>query len=47
MNSMLGFVELGLIILAWSLVWNFILKGWAGNHASHPAAQGLAAVYTA
>lgn len=47
MTPILGFVELGLIVLAWSLFWNFTIKGWCARHADHPAAQGLAAVYTA
>lgn len=44
MGNALGFLELGLIILAWNIVWDFITKAWAGKHREHPAAQGLAAV---
>lgn len=34
----------GLIILAWMIVWGFLLKGFAAHHASNPAAQGLVPV---
>lgn len=44
MSSVLGFLELGLIILAWSMFWQFVFKGWAGAHPELPAAQGLAAL---
>lgn len=47
MNPVMGFIELGVIVLAWSLVWNFLIKGWTANHPNMPAAQGLAAVYHA
>jgi hypothetical protein len=42
MSPILGFVELGLIILGWMIVWTFVIKGWAARHANHPAAQGIA-----
>lgn len=44
MQPILGFLELGLIVLAWTMIWQFIIKAWAGNHKDLPAAQGLAAV---
>lgn len=44
MQPVLGFIELGVIVLAWSLVWQFIIKGWTGNHPGTAAAQGLAAL---
>lgn len=47
MTPILGFLELGLIILAWSIFWNFVIKGWTGIHPNTPAAQGLAAVFHA
>lgn len=43
----MGFIELGAIILAWTIIWNFFLKGVTAQHADHPAAQGLAAIYHA
>jgi hypothetical protein len=33
---------LGLVILAWLIVWHFILRAFAAKHADSPAAQGLA-----
>lgn len=44
MNAALGFVELGAIVLAWSIIWNFVIKGFTGRHADNPAAQGMAAI---
>lgn len=43
-TSVLGFFELGAIILAWSIFWNWFLKGLTARYATLPAAQGLAAV---
>lgn len=42
-GSVLGFLELGAIILAWVIVWNFLIKGVTALHADSPAMQGLAA----
>jgi hypothetical protein len=42
--GVISFVELGAIILAWWIVWNFAIKGFTALHASNPAASGLAAV---
>lgn len=42
--SLIGFMELGGIFLAWWIVWSFLTKGWAANHPDSPAAQGLAAI---
>jgi hypothetical protein len=44
MNTVLGFVELGAMILAWTILWQFLIKGWTGSHPNLPAAQGLAAI---
>lgn len=46
-GSILGFFELGAIILAWTIVWNFIIKGFTGNHTDNAAATGLASIYHA
>jgi len=46
-GAALGFFELGAIILAWTIVWSFLLKGVTARHADQPAAQGFAAVYHA
>lgn len=47
LGSVLGFFELGAIILAWTILWNFLLKGVAAHHADAAWAQGLASVYHA
>lgn len=47
MNAIANFFELGAIILAWTIVWNFLIKGWTGAHPDFAPAQGLAAVYHA
>lgn len=46
-NSVLGFFELGAIILAWTILWNFLIKGFSAQHPDNPAATGLVAVYSA
>jgi hypothetical protein len=45
MQSLIGFVELGAIVLAWLIVWNFVTRGVVGLHANNPAAQGFAAIF--
>lgn len=47
LGSVLGFFELGAIILAWTIIWNFLIKGFTARHADSPAMQGLAAIYHA
>lgn len=46
-GSVLGFFELGAIILAWVIVWNFLIKGVTAHHANYAWAQGLAADFHA
>ena len=46
-GTVLGFLELGAIILAWMIFWNFVIKGFTAQHPDSPAIQGLAAVYHA
>jgi hypothetical protein len=46
-NAALGFIELGAIVLAWTIVWNFAIKAFAALHPDNPAATGLVAVYSA
>lgn len=46
-EGILGFFELGGIVLAWMIFWNFVLKGWMAQHAEMPAVQGLAAIFHA
>lgn len=46
-GSVLGFFELGALILAWTILWNFLLKGVTAHHSDQPWAQGLAAIYHA
>ena len=31
----------GLIILAWMILWHFLLRGTLAHHADSPVAQGL------
>lgn len=45
--SVIGFIELGGIVLAWTIFWNFLIKGFTAQHPDSPAIQGLAAVYHA
>ena len=42
-GALVGFFELGAIVLAWLVIWNFIIKGVCAHHANQPWAQGLAA----
>lgn len=44
MSGVIGFLELGAIILAWMIFWNFVIKGFTGLHGGAPAADGLAAI---
>lgn len=45
--SVLGMIELGGIVLAWTIIWNFLIKGVTGRHGNSAWAQGLAADYHA
>lgn len=45
MGGVLGFVELGAIVLAWLIIWSFLIKGVTGNQAGSPAADGMAAIF--
>lgn len=47
MGAVMGFVELGIVILAWTIILNFLLKGVTARHADAPWAQGLAAIFHA
>ncbi len=47
MNVAMGFVELGFVVLAWSILLNFLIKGVTALHADKPWAQGLAAIFHA
>jgi hypothetical protein len=42
-QSAIGFVELGAIVLAWVIIWNFLIKGITARHSDSVWAQGLAA----
>jgi len=46
-GSLIGFFELGAIILAWTIILNFLIKGVTAHHSDRPWAQGLAALYHA
>lgn len=41
-GSVMGFFELGAIILAWMILWNYLIRGWTAIHSNNVAAQGLA-----
>lgn len=43
-GSVLGFVELGGIVLAWMIFWLFLTKAYVAHHNNNPAASGLAAI---
>lgn len=43
-QGLLGFFELGLIVLMWSIFWNWLIKGITARYADSPWAQGLAAL---
>ncbi len=46
-GAAIGFIELGGLVLAWVIFWNYILRGFCAAHTGSPAIQGLAAVYHA
>ncbi len=43
-QSVLGFFELGIIILAWWVFWSWFTKALAARYSDFPAFKGLAAV---
>lgn len=43
-GSVIGFVELGGIVLSWMIFWNFLIRSWTAHHSNNAAAIGLAAV---
>lgn len=45
-GSMIGFIELGGIILAWMVFWMYLIRAFTAAHSNNVAAQGLAAVVT-
>lgn len=45
-GSIVGFLELGGIILAWIVFWNYLIRSFTANHSNNTAMQGLAAVVT-
>ncbi len=47
MTGVMGFVELGIVILAWTIILNFLLKGITARYSNSPWAQGLAAIFHA
>lgn len=44
LTSIIGFVELGGIILAWMILWNYLIRGVTAHHSESPVMQGLASV---
>lgn len=47
MGVVTGFVELGIVILAWTIILNFLMKGITARYSNSPWAQGLAAIFHA
>lgn len=43
-GNVMGFFELGAIILAWMILWQYLIRSWTANHANSTAAQGLATI---
>lgn len=43
-GSVMGFFELGAIILAWNILWSYLIRSWTANHSNNVAAEGLASV---
>jgi hypothetical protein len=46
-GSLVGFVELGGIVLAWVMFWNYLIRSFTASHSNSPWAQGLAALWHA
>jgi hypothetical protein len=42
-GNLIGFVELGGIVLAWMIFWMYLLRSFTANHSNSTWAQGLAA----
>lgn len=42
-GNVMGFFELGAIVLAWWILWSYLIRAWCANHSNSVAAQGLAA----
>ena len=47
MNNVIGFIELGGIVLAWNIFWNFLIKQFTAHYSNSNAMSGLAAVAVA
>jgi hypothetical protein len=46
-GSLIGFIELGGVVLAWMIFWTYLIKSWTAHHRDSKPAQGLAAVFHA
>jgi hypothetical protein len=46
-GNIIGFVELGGIVLAWMIFWNYTIRSFTANHSNSTWAQGLAAAFHA
>lgn len=44
-GNFISFVELGGIVLAWVIVWNYLIGAFTSHHSNSPASQGIAAVW--
>lgn len=44
MAGVIGFLELGAMILAWIIIWNFVTRAFTALHSGSPMADGLAAI---
>lgn len=45
LGSLIGFIELGGIILAWMIVWNILIGAFAAHHSNWTSMQGLQAAF--
>lgn len=45
LGNVISFVELGGIIVAWMIFWNYVIGAFTGLHADSPAAQGFNAIW--
>lgn len=45
LGSAISFIELGGVVLAWVMFWNYLIGAFTTHHANSPAAQGFAALW--
>lgn len=45
LGNVISFIELGGIIIAWMIFWNYLIGSFTGTHSNSPAAQGFVALW--